>query len=500
MKIVLVLLDSLNRHMLKAYNNEAWIKTPNIDRLSQQSITYDNHWICSAPCIPARRDLFTGRPNFLERCWGPIEPFDITLQEELRKNDIFCHITTDHTHYVEPGGENYIQLFNTWDIHRGQEYDPWVSRVNPPKLPDNYYGQAAIQYELNRTMFKSESDYPTSKTFASACQWLKDNKDADNYFLHVEGFDPHEPFDCPDEYIELYNDDYDGPRYEWSGYAPVKEPQKATEHLKKKYAGTLTMTDKWVGRLIDTLIETDLWEDTLLIFTSDHGHLLGEHNWTGKNIMHFYNELSHIPLMIHLPRHERGGKRVNQITQTIDIMPTILDYFNIEIPETVQGKSLRSLNCGKDSISRDKALFGMHGKAVNIFDGRYTYFRGPRNADNEPCFNYCAVPTTSWRFLGKNCTEKIKVGRFLNYTDYPVYKIPKNENAEKREDLSWNPNDVSPILGSLLFDIKEDYKQMNPIKNKKIEDMMISKLILAMQEAQAPKEQYERLGLTNYIT
>ncbi|MBT3320610.1 MAG: sulfatase [Clostridia bacterium] len=496
MKLITVLLDSLNRHALTTYNKETWVKTPNIDRLSHESIVFDNHWIGSAPCMPARRDFFTGRMNFLERCWGPIEPFDITLQEVLRRNDIFCHVTTDHTHYVEPGGENYIQSFNTWEMHRGQEYDPWVSRVTPPSLPDEYYGQASKQYELNRAMFKTEADYPTPKTFASACQWLKDNKDEDDYYLHVEGFDPHEPFDCPDEYLDLYDDDYCGLRYEWSGYAPVKEPQAATEHLRKRYAGTLTMTDRWVGKLIETLKDTGLWEDTLLIFTTDHGHLLGEHNWVGKNIMHFYNELSHIPLMIHMPGHKMAGKRVNAITQTIDIMPTILDFFNIEIPDSVQGKSLRGLIEGKDMKIRDDALFGMHGKAVNIFDGRYTYFRGPANENNEPCFNYCAMPITSWRFIGKNCMEKIEVGRFLDYTDYPVFKIPSNEySKEQRKDLDWNPMDISHIIGCLLFDNKEDYKQQKPIKDLDLESIMIDKLIAAMEEFKAPKEQYERLGL-----
>lgn len=145
MKTIIILMDSLNRHMLKVYNKATWVKTPNIDRFAEKSLIFDGHWLGSAPCMPARRDIFTGRLGFLERNWGPIEPFDITLQEKLREKGVFSHMITDHTHYFEIGGENYCQLFNTWDIIRGQEYDAWVSRVNPPALPGHYYGKAAVK-------------------------------------------------------------------------------------------------------------------------------------------------------------------------------------------------------------------------------------------------------------------------------------------------------------------------------------------------------------------
>src|SRR4051794_12198514 len=109
MKTVLILIDTLNRNMLDVYNKQAWIKAPNIERLSKKSVIFDNHWAGSLPCMPARRDIQTGRLNFLERNWGPIEPFDITLPKVLQENDIFTHIITDHYHYFATGGENYCQ-------------------------------------------------------------------------------------------------------------------------------------------------------------------------------------------------------------------------------------------------------------------------------------------------------------------------------------------------------------------------------------------------------
>ena len=114
---------------------------------------FENHFIGSAPCMPARRDIFTGRMQFLERGWGGIEPFDITLPEMLRKHKIFTHITTDHTHYFEIGGENYCQLFDTWDYHRGQEFDTWVSKIRKPQIDREAYGKKSSQYLLNKTRY-----------------------------------------------------------------------------------------------------------------------------------------------------------------------------------------------------------------------------------------------------------------------------------------------------------------------------------------------------------
>ena len=264
MKTILVLMDTLNRRYLKTYNERAKGITPNINAFSKDCIIYDNHFIGSAPCMPARRDIFTGRMQFLERGWGGVEPFDITLPSVLRENGVFTHITTDHTHYFEIGGENYCYLFNTWDYHRGQEFDTWISRVNQPSVDPESYGKKSSQYLLNRTKFTKESEYPSPRTFRSACSWVEQNKGADDFFLMVESFDPHEPFDCPEKYHQMYNDNYVGREFCWPTYAEVTEPAEAVEHLEKCYLGTLSMADYWFGRLLETLKKNNMYEDCLL--------------------------------------------------------------------------------------------------------------------------------------------------------------------------------------------------------------------------------------------
>lgn len=489
MRTILILLDTLNRRYLSAYGGEG-VKTPHIDRLADRSAVFEQHWSGSLPCMPARRDILTGRTAFLEKGWGGIEPFDRTLAAALRNEGIFSHIVTDHYHYFATGGENYCQSFDTWDFHRGQEHDPWFSYAGKREQAIPHYGRFSIQRELNVMSMKGEASYPGPRTMDAACDWLERNKNEDRFFLMVEAFDPHEPFDAMPDDLALYGDDYVGPRYDWPNYGDVDVPEEAESHLRRRYAANLTMIDRALGRLLDTMDRHGLWEDTLVIFTTDHGFLLGEHRQMGKNVMHVYNELAHLPLMISMPGVDCAGKRIRALTQNIDLMPTILDYMGAAVPGTVKGHSLLPLVKGTAEKVRDAAIFGYHGMAVNVTDGRYTYMRAPANEDNSPCYAYTAMPTTFRAYLDAERREDIEAGRFLAYTDYPVFRFPESTTGKP---YARNRN----VLRSLLFDMESDYAQLHPIRNGELEAMMTKKLIAAMSEADSPQEQFIRLGLDN---
>jgi arylsulfatase A-like enzyme len=98
MRAIMVMFDSLNRHMLSTYGCD-WTITPNFKRLAEKTVTFDASYIGSFPCMPARRELHTGRYNFLHRSWGPIEPYDDSMPEILHENGIYSHLVSDHQHY-----------------------------------------------------------------------------------------------------------------------------------------------------------------------------------------------------------------------------------------------------------------------------------------------------------------------------------------------------------------------------------------------------------------
>lgn len=505
MKTILILMDTLQRKMVHAYNPDCPVITPNIDRLAEKSTVFDQHYIGSAPCMPARRDILTGRLNFLERNWGPIEPFDVTMPAILKRRGVFSHIVTDHCHYVELGGEGYLQQYNTWNLIRGQETDAWASQIRDPEMPENYIGRVGRQYQCNRQYFKTDADYPTPQTFAAAAQWLRDNEGADGFFLQVEVFDPHEPFDAADEFKALYPDSFDKV-YEWPRYAEMgkDETPEAIEHLRNLYMATLTMADKWLGVLLDEMDRQNLWEDTLVIFTSDHGHMLGEHHRTGKNQFHAWNEMAQIPLFIHRPG-EKGGDRVAAVTQNIDLFPTILDWFGADDykqpgANPVHGKSLLPLLDKSADKVRDYAIYGWYGQPVNITDGHYTYFRAA-NEDNAPLYLYASILTSFPRYMGTGLPEEtITTGRFLPWTGMPLYRLNQAKlNKAMAEMLAKRGMMPDPDLkGSKLFDIDADNDQLYPLDDPELEEKLCKALIRTMQAHEAPAEQYIRLNLEKF--
>jgi len=484
MKAILVLMDSLNRHFLTTYGAD-WVRTPNIARFAESSVTFDNHWIGSAPCMPARKDMFTGRLSFLEKQWGGLEPFDVPFTRLLRDNGVFTHMETDHYHYFHVGGECYHTQFDSWEFHRGQEEDVHVSRVERPPEPE-HLGLWSDQYVLNKTRFATEADYPSPQTYAGAIEWLRANQDADDWFLWIEAFDPHEPFDCPQEYVDLYDDTWDGPIYNWSHCEVVDGEGEAVRHLQKLYAATLTMTDRWFGKLLEELERQNRFEDTLIILTTDHGHMLGQHNVTSKSFCHAWNELAHIPLMVHLPGGRHAGQRRRQLTQNVDLTPTILEHFGIGFDHPIHGESWMKMIEDDAPARRNAVLYGWHGSTVNVADGDFTYLRAPATEANQPLYHYFLTPTSfGWHDLpGKGFFRDAEFGNFLPYTDFSVIRA---RSGGKRRPHAQD---------TLLFDQQRDPGQQTNLVGQPVESKYVELLIETMKRMDSPAEQFERLGLT----
>jgi arylsulfatase A-like enzyme len=474
-------MDSLNRHYLGLYG-PSWVRTPNIERLARRGTVFENHFCGSMPCMPARREMMTGRLNFLEAPWGPVEPFDDCLPEELRRKcGTYSHLITDHYHYWRHMGEGYHLLFDSWEFQRGQENDPWRPLVEDPVAPV-FRGRASRAFRVNRRWMDAErdEDYPTPQCFLRAIEFLRNNHAADNWHLHLEVFDPHEPFVCPKKYLEMYEDTWDG-RYffQWPDYAPVEEGPAAVEHVRKSYAATLTMADAWLGRFLDTMDELDLWKDTAVILTTDHGHLLGEHGYWAKNYTFDYRELVHIPLVVCTPGRP-GGRRVRALTATMDLMPTIMDLHRAELPPHVQGRSLLHL-LDADAPHHDAVLYGYHGKDIGMTDGRYTYSRQP--LEGSFLYHYTAMPRRY--FHQREKLAGAETGRFLKHAcGIPVYRV-KVPSHRHHGALDYN----------LVYDIQADPGQTSPIHDAALDARLAAKMRELLGRYDAPECQYPRVGL-----
>jgi len=497
MKTVFVLLDSLNRNAMSCYGSEQ-VHTPNFSRFADRAVTFDNHYVGSLPCIPARRDLHTGRYNFLHRSWGPLEPFDDSLPELLKQSGTYSHIVTDHHHYFADGGATYHQRYSSWELVRGQAIDRWKAHVKPEvdALKQSYHPMQhhRINYMINREYVIDEADYCGPQVFGLAQDFLAKNHDTDDWLLQLECFDPHEPFHAPERFRDLYPRAYKGPILDWPIYDRVNETPEEIAELRANYAALTTMCDEYFGKLLDFFDANNLWKDTCLVLTTDHGFLLGEHDWWAKNRMPVYDEIARIPLMIYHPDHAaQGGTRCNALTQTIDIMPTVLEAHDQPVPDDVLGHSLLPL-LQTDTKVRDAAIFGYFGAACNVTDGKHVYHRYPEKMTADELYEYTLMPTRmTSRFAISDLVDATLVEPFSFSKGVPLLKL------KPRRDEDGAPVEVQGMklqdTTTALYDLETDPTQKKPLDAPEIEAKLSTTMTDLMHQADAPEELFARFGL-----
>ncbi|MUL67864.1 sulfatase [Mycobacterium sp. CBMA 234] len=484
MKAIMVMFDSLNRRLLPPYGAD-WTHAPNFTRLAKRSVTFDNAWAGSLPCMPARREIHTGRYNFLHRSWGPLEPFDDSMPELLKQHGIHTHLTSDHHHYWEDGGATYHGRYSTWEYFRGQEADPWKGQIAAPPMPAaDLKALKFANYQqdwVNRQHMATEDQHSQTLTFDAGLEFIHTNAASDRWFVQIETFDPHEPFFSHQNYKDLYPHDYSGPHFDWPDYKRVTETPDQVEHARYEYAALLSMCDHSLGRVLDAMDELDLWDDTMLIVNTDHGFLLGERGWWGKSVQPWYNELVQLPLFVWDPRAGAADQRRQALVQTIDLAPTLLDYFGVETPADMQGAPLPVAD---DVPVRTAGLFGIHGGHVNATDGRYVYMRAPVGPENLPLQEHTLMPT---HMRGRFTPDEL---RDLELAE--PFGFTKGVRTLRMNGRSL----INPYLhGTLLFDLDSDPEQLHPIIDDRAERRMATLLVELMRTNEAPPSQYQRLGL-----
>ncbi len=261
---------------------------------------------------------------------------------------------TDVFHQFYPG-MNFHRGFQSWDWIRGQEWDCWrtgrLTREPPDSRefftdkvdPKNPKYWEISRYLLNTERREFEEDYFSPQVFRSATKWLESNAKAEKFFLMVDCFDPHEPWDAPHYYRDLYYPGYQGkeiimPIYsdDASGYLNKNELRR----MRANYAAEVTMVDHWFGFFMNKVRLTGLDKNSVIVVISDHGHQLGERNFTGKLPWGIMPCLTDLVLFIHHPRGVGAGKSVSALVQNHDIFPTVSHLLGEKIPEETEGQDI----------------------------------------------------------------------------------------------------------------------------------------------------------------
>lgn len=494
MKTVMLMFDTLRRDVLPCY--DGLMELENFKRLEDECSIFDHFYSSSLPCMPARRELQTGYPNFLHRGWSPLEPYDPSFVEELKKEGVYTHLITDHQHYWEDGGATYHNRFNSYEFVRGQEGDLFKPALNVGgEITDlDKYIQAApgrqkmIRHdETNKKYIESESDYPQVQCINLGVEFLEQNHDFDNWFLQLECFDPHEPFNVPDRFKDMIDPELKNEVFDWPLYINTRniDDLRKIDVWNKNYKALLLMIDENLGRILDVFDKYNLWEDTAIMLNTDHGFMFGEKEWSGKAVMPVYDEVCHTPFLMHIPGQKLTQKRYDNICQTYDIAPTIYDLYELETHPETFGSSILKIIDG--SVKREFGYCGYFGGHLNVFNHDYTYMRGSVTIDNSPLKEYTLMPMRMRNMFTKDDFKNIKlVDGFDYFKDWKVLEVDSNLQF-------YNPF----VTGHLLFDRNKDPKQETPIDNKQVESEFAANAYNFLKEMDAPKSQYERLGLSS---
>jgi arylsulfatase A-like enzyme len=381
--VVLVIMDSLRKDHVGVYGNGR-IQTPNLDALAKESLRFTRAYPESAPTICARRAIHTGMRTWPFRDWRRYKGIDVglqgwqpipldqtTLAEMMRKAGYETMFVTDNLQQYD-ASMNFHRGFDAFDFIRGQTTDTYRPMWT---CPPGKLGQVLVrgegsgtgglsyfqQYFANTAYREVEEDWFAPQVFTRASEYLETTRPDRPFFLTVDCYDPHAPWDPPEQYASLYDDGYVGPE-------PIAPADGSSEgfterHLERMgalYSGEVTMMDRWLGRFLDKMEELNLFENTLLIAISDHGVAHGEHGIVGKTPSSLWPEVTDVPFLIRHPGGKGAGTTSDYYASTHDVAPTILGFLGIEPQQEMDGQDLTVMLDGEEPEARPHFTLGYH--------------------------------------------------------------------------------------------------------------------------------------------
>jgi len=356
------------------------VRTPELDRFAAERATaVERVYMGSFPTIPHRTDLTRGVLGWPHYGWQALSASGPNHAPALLgKLGYVSQLICDCPHLFNSG---FQAGFSAAFRHRGQEGDTYLLHLNDPIVetmpPEKTRpGQRLKGHNLPDThrwinrYFTREDETFCAKTAGTTVRWLEENSEGGPFFLWVDFFDPHEPWDPPEYMVRRYDPDYDGtpmihPNYgRSSDYTPEE-----LHNLWAHYAAESELVDRCVGRVLQKIDDLQLWDDSIVLFTADHGTSVGEHERTAKSNISdnddrfwpIYPEIGHVPFLI-AGGGVPSGNSLGLIAQPIDILPTLCELAGADVDPHVpfDGKSFAGAVLAGEGAHREYAVSGAH--------------------------------------------------------------------------------------------------------------------------------------------
>lgn len=388
--VILIVTDSTRADYVGAYNAATRARTPNLDALFKRSLKFQYAVPEAMPTGLVRRTLLTGMRSFPNRDWvlSPPMPSEVgwtrplphqpLLTEELGKAGIETAYVTDNPFIIGP---RYTDFRRTLDIGRPdfsqgayRDFNTPFRRPAPrsaiekyllPALSDTVEVRRLQDYVGWNSMYRvGEKNYSAARVMRGGMDALDDLKNKQPFFLGVDSFDPHEPFDAPPLYVERIEGQPKGIQ-KTRNILPIQPfltpasrlekigiDDETLELVRELYAAELTFVDTWIGKLLNKVNDLGLADNTIIYYLSDHGLTLGEHGIIGKSTPRPYSEIHHVPYMIHHPEGRLAGKTSRYFASTHDVARTILSFQGVRAPGLMNGEDLSVLFDGREPTGR----------------------------------------------------------------------------------------------------------------------------------------------------
>ncbi|MBN1642921.1 MAG: sulfatase-like hydrolase/transferase [Anaerolineae bacterium] len=408
--ILWICTDQQRYDTVRALGNAA-IRTPNLDRLVREGVAFTRAY-CQCPiCTPSRASALTGRypstihvnrngnaffPGEVELITRRLarEGYDCGLAGKLhlsaangrvekRPDDGYRVFKWSHHPTPEPYWPTAAHAYQQWLHDQGHAWDEIYGAETVPGWTPNAYSGAGVPAALHQTTWCANE----------AIAFMREARDGP-WLMSVNPFDPHPPFDPPAEYLarmdvdamplplfqpEELESQLDFLGIDFQTEEPVDPSTYDARRMVAAYYAQIELIDDQVGHMLDALEESGQRENTIVIYTSDHGEMLGDHGLLWKGCR-FYEGLVHVPLILAWPGHYQAGLRCDALVELVDLAPTLLQSLGLPVPDEVQGRSLLPLLQGKgDGVHRafvraeyHDALDRAHASHANMmFDGRH---------------------------------------------------------------------------------------------------------------------------------
>ncbi len=405
--LLLVVIDSIRADHLGSYGRKD-AHTPNLDALAKESLRFTSVYPEAFPTGPARASIYGGARIFPFADWHAPPPDmpkspgwqDIparNLITTLRDAGYFTGIAVDTPWVLVPSQKPFHQSLDRYIPIPGQTgtitqpasriSDAELARWVPPRIIDSSSGGKMRQYLANQLGRRSEADYLPAKVFTAATGLLEEaNKQDKPWLVIADCFDPHEPWDPPDKYVKLHGGSL---TRAWNPGTVINGTTRTNglgpsdvAQMKALYAAELSMSDHWFGNFMQRFHELNLERETLVVFLSDHGFLLGERGYVAKMATQCHPELIHVPMMIRDPEGKGARTTTDYFTQTQDVASTLLAGAGVAKPAFMDGENLLPLLEGNErKLKKRTYVTGAYSSIVYARDRRWAYMGDNQNAD-----------------------------------------------------------------------------------------------------------------------